>query len=85
MAIRKEDLLKLIDSLNSEDRKTAFDFIQYLSERSKKKPPSWQEIDDLESVDEPLSDEELKQMRSDEGYLSGDAVKREFGLQVDLP
>jgi len=85
MAIRKEDLLKLIDSLNSEDKKAAFDFIQFLIERSKNKPLAWQKIDDLEAIDEPLSNEERKQMRSDEGYVSGEGVKREYGLRIDLP
>ena len=71
MAIRKEDLYKMVESLNNEDMKTAFDFMQFLIERSKnKKPKSWQEIDQLES---------------EEGNISGEGVKREFGLQVDLP
>jgi hypothetical protein len=84
VSVRKEDLLKLIDSLDSEDKKAAFDFIHFLSERSKKKPLSWQKIDERVPDDEPLTKEELEQMESDEGYVSGEDVKREFGLQVDL-
>ena len=36
MAIRKDDLYKLVDNLNSEDKKAAFDFMQFLVERSQK-------------------------------------------------
>ena len=86
MAIRKDDLYKLVDNLNSEDKKAAFDFMQFLVERSKRgKPQSWHDIDQLESDDEPLTEEELEQLNSDEGFISGEDAKREFGLQVDLP
>ena len=86
MAIRKEDLFKMVDSLNNEDKKAAFDFIQFLIERSKNnKPKIWEEIDQSESENEPLTEDELQQLESDEGYISGEDAKREFGLQVDLP
>lgn len=86
MAIRKDDLYRLVDNLDSEDKKAAFDFMQFLIERSKKeKPNSWQDIDQLESDDVPLTKEELEQLNSDEGFISGEDAKREFGLQVDLP
>ena len=86
LAIRREDLYKMVDSLSNEDKKAAFDFMEFLIERSKnKKPKSWQEIDDLESDNEPLTNEEMKQLKSEEGYISGEEAKRGFGLQVDLP
>lgn len=85
MAIRKEDLYKMVDSLKREDQKVAYDFLQFLIERSKKKPISWQKIDQLESDQVPLTDEELEQMNDEEGYISGEDAKREFGLQIDLP
>ena len=34
---------------------------------------------------EPLSKQELKQLNSEEGYVSGEDAKIEFGLQADLP
>ncbi|MCQ6529839.1 hypothetical protein [Bacillus mycoides] len=34
---------------------------------------------------EPLSTQELEQLNSEEGYVSGKDAKREFGLQIDLP
>ncbi|MEB1809722.1 MAG: hypothetical protein LPK26_20930 [Bacillaceae bacterium] len=47
MDIRKEDLYKMVESLSDEDKKAAFDFMEFLIERSKnKKPESWQRIDE---------------------------------------
>jgi hypothetical protein len=86
VTVRKEDLYRMLDSLSNEDKKAAFDFIEFLVERSKsKKPQYWQDIDELDSDEEPLTDEEQKQLESEEGYISGEDAKREFGLQVDLP
>ncbi|SCB71556.1 hypothetical protein [Bacillus mycoides] len=34
---------------------------------------------------ELLSKQKLELLNSDEGYVSGEDAKREFGLQVDLP
>jgi len=86
MAIRKEDLYKMVESLSAEDKKAAFDFMEFLIERSKnKKPESWQKIDELEGDNDPLTEEERKQLESKDGYISGEDAKREFGLQVDLP
>ncbi|MGF2614515.1 hypothetical protein FZC84_13890 [Rossellomorea vietnamensis] len=86
MSFREEDLFRMVDSLSKEDKKAAMDFIEFLVERSKnKKPLSWQDIDELDSDNEPLTDEERKQLNSEEGYISGEDAKREFGLHVDLP
>ncbi|MCT2536722.1 hypothetical protein NC661_14190 [Aquibacillus koreensis] len=86
MAVRKEDLYKMVESLNDEDKKAAYDFMEFLIERSKnKKPESWQKIDELKSDNDPLTEEELEQLESKDGYNSGEDTKREFGLQVDLP
>ncbi len=35
--------------------------------------------------EEPLTEEELRQLNSNAGYVTGEEAKREFGLQVDLP
>ncbi|MFD3449508.1 hypothetical protein ACFDTO_33555 [Microbacteriaceae bacterium 4G12] len=85
MAIRKEELHRLIDNLDQQDTKTAFDFLEFLVKRSKKKPEYWEQVDKEESDHNPLSKEELEQLNSEEGYVSGEEGKREFGLQVDLP
>lgn len=49
-----------------------------------KKPEGWEQIDQADPDDEPLSEEELRQINSDNGYVTGEEAKREFGLQVDL-
>lgn len=43
MVARKEDLHKLIDHLNEADRKTAYDFLRYLINRSENNK-DWDEI-----------------------------------------
>ena len=85
MIVSKDDLHNLIERLQEPDQKTVFDFLQFLIERSERKLLSWEEIDRQEPDDEPLSEEELRQLKSDAGYVSGEEAKREFGLQVDLP
>jgi hypothetical protein len=84
MAVRKEVLHNLIDQLNEADRKTVLDFMLYLIDRSKK-PDFWKAVDAAEPEDIPLNREEKEQLESDEGYITGEEAKREFGLQVDLP
>lgn len=85
MAIRKEELYRLVDRLDRQDEKAAFDFLEFLVQRSKKKPEGWEKIDKAEPDHEPLSKQELEQLNSNEGYISGEDAKRKFGLQVDLP
>ena len=38
MVVRKEDIHNLVELLPEDDQKTVFDFIQYLLNRSTKKP-----------------------------------------------
>ena len=85
MVAQKEDIHNLVERLREHDQKTAFDFLQYLIDRSEKKPTGWAEIDKAKPDDEPLTKEELRQLNSDAGYVTGEEAKHEFGLQVDLP
>ena len=85
MVVRKEDIHNLIERLREDNQKTVFDFMQYLLNRSIKKPDGWEKIDQADLDDEPLTEEELCQLNSDAGYVTGEEAKREFGLQVDLP
>ena len=85
MVVRKEDIHNLVERLPEDDQKTVFDFMQYLLNRSTKKQDGWEKIDQAEPDDEPLTEEELRQLNSDAGYVTGEEAKREFGLQVDLP
>ncbi|OPX91075.1 MAG: hypothetical protein A4E53_00764 [Pelotomaculum sp. PtaB.Bin104] len=85
MVVRKEDIHILVERLKEHDQKTVFDFLQYLIERSEKKPAGWAEIDKAKPDDKPLTEEEHRQLNSDAGYVTGEEAKREFGLQVNLP
>jgi hypothetical protein len=85
MAINKEELYRLVDRLDKQDQKAAFDFLEFLVQRSKKKPKNWEGIDMADPDHEPLSKQELEQLNSKEGYVTGEEAKGEFGLQVDLP
>ncbi|AJQ57919.1 TPA: hypothetical protein QCU24_002557 [Bacillus cereus] len=85
MAIRKDELYRLIDHLDQQDEKAAFDFLEFLVQRSRRKPKEWEKIDMADPDHEPLSTQELEQLNSEEGYVSGEDAKREFGLQIDLP
>lgn len=85
MAVQKEELHNLIERLEAPDQKTAFDFLQYLINRSENKPKSWEKIDKAKPDNEPLTEEELRQINSEDGYITGEEAKREYGLQTDLP
>jgi len=83
--IGKEDIHNLIERLPEDDQKTVYDFTQYLLNRSAEKPDYWKQIDQAAPDDEPLTEEELRQLNSNAGYVTGEDAKSEFGLQVDLP
>ncbi|MFY0545672.1 hypothetical protein [Brevibacillus sp. H7] len=83
MAVSKDDVIKLFELLPEDARQSAFDYLQFLFTRHTR--PDWQEIEKMEPDAEPLTEEELRQMKSDAGYVTGEDAKREFGLQVDLP
>ncbi|MGG6313645.1 hypothetical protein [Paenibacillus macerans] len=85
MTVRKEDLYNLIDRLREKDQNTAFDFLQYLIDRSENKGLDWGDIDRLEPDNEPFSKDEAEQLKNSSEFLSGEDAKNEFGLQIDLP
>ena len=85
MAIRKDELHQLIDRLDRQNEKEAFDFLEIFVQHSKKKPNDWEKIDMADPDHEPLSTQEIEQLNSEEGYVSGEDAKRGFGLQIDLP
>ncbi|MGQ0515744.1 hypothetical protein ACT453_29930 [Bacillus sp. D-CC] len=55
MAIRKDELYQLIDRLDRQDEKAAFDFLEFLVQRSKKKPNDWGKIDIADPDHDDLS------------------------------
>lgn len=85
MAIRKEDLYRLVDNLDQQDTKAAYDFLEFLVKRSKENSKNWEPIDKFEPDPHPLSIQEWEQFNSPEGYVTGESGKRAFNLQADLP
>lgn len=85
MEVGKKALHDMIEQLSEADRKSAYDFLSYLLERPKRERMVWEQIDEAGEDEEPLTEEELQQLHSDEGYVTGGEATREFGLQVDLP
>ena len=83
MSISNEDLFKLINVLPEESKRSVYDFVKFLAADHSR--PDWDEIMKMEPDDIPLSEEELRQLNSDAGFVTGEDAKREFGLQVDLP
>jgi len=60
----------LKDHLDQQDEKAAFDdFLEFLVQRSKKKPKDWEKIDMVYPDHEPLSTQELEQLNSEEGMI----------------
>lgn len=60
-------------------------FMEFLIKRSKKKPAHWEQLDAVAPDDVPLSEEEQEHLDSNEGYVMGEDVEGELGLQVNLP
>jgi hypothetical protein len=59
--------------------------MEIYEQKVKKTVSFWEQINQADPDDEPLSEEELRQLNGDARYVTGENSKREFGLQVDLP
>jgi len=87
MSVDEKEIIAMFWKLNAANRTSVYDFMQYLIERDNKSVP-YEEIDQLESDNEPISDEVLHRINNakPEDYLTGEEAMREFpGIQVDLP
>ena len=81
MAISKDRLYEMVDRLNEEDIVSAYDYLQYLFERKKQdKALTWAEIDELEPDNEPLTDEEKRQLESPREYITLEQAKHEYEI-----
>lgn len=61
MSLEKQDLHKMIDTLNEKQANTVYDFVQYLIDRQIK--DFWNQIDTSPADEEPLTDEERNKSR----------------------
>lgn len=82
---KEHELLKWFHKLAPADQQTAIDLVEVIAKRHR---PSVEEMeawyDALPEDDEPLSEEEVRQMSDVEGgYLTREEAKSRYGL--DLP
>lgn len=82
MAVNKDELLKWFDVLPETEQKTVVDFVHFLA--SKKSFDLQNFYENLPEVDEPFSDEELRQINSGSGFVKWEDAKNEFGFDFDV-
>jgi len=81
LAVNKDALYTMIDRLSEADAASAYDYLQYLIERAKqKKPKTWAEIAQLAPDDDPLNEEELRQLTAPDDYISLEQAIEEYGI-----
>jgi hypothetical protein len=80
MDLRKERFDEMYHQLPVEVKREAMNYIEYLIQ--KLNADSW---DNLEEIDEPLNEEEKRQLSEPRRYLTAKEVKNEFKLHIDLP
>ena len=85
MGVRNEELYELVEQLAGPDKETVVKFMEFLVEQSKQKGRTWEEIRSLEPDDEPLTQEELRQLGGKREYQTWEEVKHELEIQIDLP
>ena len=82
MAISNDDLIKLVTILPDEARQSAYDFLKFLTIEPKR--PDWDEIDQMEPDDIPLSEEEERQMKNNTEFVSWEDAMHELNLPTDI-
>lgn len=81
MAINKEAVVRLFEQLPETAQQSAFDYLQFLSTQHSRL--DWNDIAKLEPDDEPLSDEEKRQLDSQSGFISWEEAMHELDLPTD--
>lgn len=81
MAVNKNEVLEIFERLPDTAQQSAYDYLQYLSARHRRN--DWDDIAKLEPDDEPLSDEEKRQLDSQSGFMSWEEAMHELDLPTD--
>jgi hypothetical protein len=81
MAISNEELFKMVKSLPDAAKKSAYDYFKYLSLTHSR--PDWDEIMDMEPDENPLSEEEERQLKNSSEFVSWEDAIRELNLPSD--
>ena len=79
MAMNEERMIELFRNLPEQDQNSTIDFMEYLSNRKTKQLQDF--YANLPEVDEPFSEEELRQMQDqDTEFISLDELAKELEL-----
>lgn len=81
LAVNKDHLIELFETLPISAQQSAYDFMKFLSIRNIR--PDWDEIMKLDSVDEPLSVEEIQQLEESSDFMSWEDSMNELDLSTD--
>ncbi|WP_044477227.1 bacterioferritin-associated ferredoxin [Paenibacillus antibioticophila] len=81
MAVDKHKVLQIFEQLTESAQQSAFDYIQYLSVRQSQL--DWDDIVNLAPDTEPLSEEEVRQLNSESGFMSWEEAMNELNLPTD--
>ena len=81
MSINKEDILKLVNILPEETKQSAYDFLRFLTRHTR---PDWDEINQMEPDDTPLSEEEKLQLKNKTEFMSWEDAMHELNLPADI-
>ena len=82
MAISNDDIFKLVNILPEEAKRSAYDFLKFLTIRDTR--PDWDEIDQMEPDDIPLSEEEEWQLKNNTEFVSWEDAMHELNLPTDI-
>lgn len=82
MAISNDDLFELVQILPEESKKSAYDFLKFLTIRPKR--PDWNDINQMEPDEIPLSEEEERQLRNNTEFVSWEDAMHELNLPIDI-
>jgi len=81
LSVTKDDLYKIIDHLSESDMASAYDYLQYLIERTKqRKQRNWADIAKLSPDDDPLNEEEMRQLNASDDYIPLEKTIKEYGI-----
>lgn len=81
MAINKDAVIRLFELLPETAQQSALEYLQFLS--TKHNRLDWNDIAKLDPDNEPLSDEETKQLDSKLGFMSWEEAMNELDLPTD--
>jgi len=81
MAINNDDIFKLVNILPEETKQSAYDFLKFLTRHTR---PDWDEIDQMEPDDIPLSEAEELQLKNNTEFVSWEDAMHELDLPTDI-